>query len=225
MFALPFALTGALLAWRDAHFRFPIWQCASCGSLSRWWARVRRPWRLTAFWMPISTRAIGERRAATPAGLLSRKFRLGIHDCFVARVSVGRPRTGTVVLPACSGCACILFFYSFSKRFTTFRTLCSAFVWAWLRPARGLPCEASLDPRILWLTAAVHVWTAGFDIIYACQDYEFDCTRGTVQHSASDGHSRGAAGGPLPACPDDRMPACAGRTHFISACLSLGASL
>ena len=32
----------------------------------------------------------------------------------------------------------------------------------------------SLDPRILWLTAAVTFWTAGFDVIYSCQDYEFD---------------------------------------------------
>ena len=34
--------------------------------------------------------------------------------------------------------------------------------------------RGSLDPRILWLTAAVMFWTAGFDIIYSCQDYEFD---------------------------------------------------
>lgn len=34
--------------------------------------------------------------------------------------------------------------------------------------------RGSLDPRILWLTAAVTCWTAGFDVIYACQDYEFD---------------------------------------------------
>ena len=32
----------------------------------------------------------------------------------------------------------------------------------------------SLDPRILWLTAAVMFWTAGFDVIYSCQDFEFD---------------------------------------------------
>ena len=36
----------------------------------------------------------------------------------------------------------------------------------------------SLDPRILWLTAAVMFWTAGFDIIYSCQDYEFDSREG-----------------------------------------------
>ena len=34
--------------------------------------------------------------------------------------------------------------------------------------------RGSLDPRILWLTAAVTFWTAGFDIIYSCQDYDFD---------------------------------------------------
>ena len=34
--------------------------------------------------------------------------------------------------------------------------------------------RGSLDPCILWLTAAVTFWTAGFDVIYACQDYEFD---------------------------------------------------
>ena len=38
--------------------------------------------------------------------------------------------------------------------------------------------RGSLDPRILWLTAAVTLWTAGFDIIYACQDYAFDVQSG-----------------------------------------------
>ena len=38
--------------------------------------------------------------------------------------------------------------------------------------------RGSLDPRILWLTLAVTLWTAGFDIIYACQDYAFDVQSG-----------------------------------------------
>ena len=38
--------------------------------------------------------------------------------------------------------------------------------------------RGTLDPRILWLTAAVTLWTAGFDIIYACQDYAFDVHSG-----------------------------------------------
>ena len=34
--------------------------------------------------------------------------------------------------------------------------------------------RGSFDPRILLLTAAVTFWVAGFDVLYACQDYEFD---------------------------------------------------
>jgi 4-hydroxybenzoate polyprenyltransferase len=41
--------------------------------------------------------------------------------------------------------------------------------------AAWIAVRGSLDPRILWLTAAVMFWTAGFDVIYSCQDYEFDC--------------------------------------------------
>jgi 4-hydroxybenzoate polyprenyltransferase len=41
--------------------------------------------------------------------------------------------------------------------------------------AAWIAVRGSLDPRILWLTAAVTFWTGGFDVIYACQDYEFDC--------------------------------------------------
>jgi 4-hydroxybenzoate polyprenyltransferase len=34
--------------------------------------------------------------------------------------------------------------------------------------------RGSLSPVILWLTAAVTLWVGGFDILYACQDYDFD---------------------------------------------------
>ena len=47
--------------------------------------------------------------------------------------------------------------------------------------AAWIAVEGSLDLRILWLTAAVTFWTAGFDMIYSCQDYEFD--RGSGLHS------------------------------------------
>ena len=42
--------------------------------------------------------------------------------------------------------------------------------------AAWIAVRGSLDPRILILTAAVVFWGAGFDILYACQDYEFDCS-------------------------------------------------
>jgi 4-hydroxybenzoate polyprenyltransferase len=40
----------------------------------------------------------------------------------------------------------------------------------------------SFDWRILLLTAAVMLWTAGFDIIYSCQDYEFDLAEGLFSY-------------------------------------------
>ena len=44
--------------------------------------------------------------------------------------------------------------------------------------AAWIAVRGSLDPRILWLTAAVTFWTAGFDVIYACQDFDFDRAEG-----------------------------------------------
>jgi 4-hydroxybenzoate polyprenyltransferase len=40
--------------------------------------------------------------------------------------------------------------------------------------AAWIAVRGSLDPRILLLTAAVTFWGGGFDVLYACQDYEFD---------------------------------------------------
>ncbi len=69
-------------------------------------------------------------------------------------------------------------FYSFTKRFTSFSHLVLGFSLGIAPAAAWIAIRGSLDPRILWLTAAVTFWTAGFDIIYSCQDYEFDATRG-----------------------------------------------
>ncbi len=67
-----------------------------------------------------------------------------------------------------------MLFYSFTKRFTSFSHLVLGFALGIAPAAAWIAMRGSLDPRILWLTAAVTFWTAGFDIIYACQDYEFD---------------------------------------------------
>jgi 4-hydroxybenzoate polyprenyltransferase len=69
----------------------------------------------------------------------------------------------------------IVFFYSFTKRFTRYSHLVLGFSLGMAPAAAWIAVRGSLDPRILWLTAAVTFWTAGFDVIYACQDYEFDC--------------------------------------------------
>src|SRR5207248_6366963 len=44
--------------------------------------------------------------------------------------------------------------------------------------AAWIAVRGSFDPRILILTAAVTFWVAGFDVLYSCQDYDFDCRSG-----------------------------------------------
>jgi 4-hydroxybenzoate polyprenyltransferase len=71
--------------------------------------------------------------------------------------------------------------YSYTKRFTSWSHLVLGFALGIAPAAAWIAVEGTLDPRILWLTAAVTFWTAGFDIIYSCQDFEFD--RGAGLHS------------------------------------------
>ena len=72
----------------------------------------------------------------------------------------------------------IVFFYSFTKRFTSFSHLVLGFSLGIAPAAAWIAVRGSLDPRILWLTAAVTFWTAGFDVIYSCQDFDFDRSEG-----------------------------------------------
>ncbi len=75
----------------------------------------------------------------------------------------------------------VLLLYSFSKRFTRWSHFVLGFAMGIAPSAAWIAVRGSLDPRILLLTAAVTFWGAGFDVLYACQDYEFD--RQTGLHS------------------------------------------
>jgi 4-hydroxybenzoate polyprenyltransferase len=75
----------------------------------------------------------------------------------------------------------IILLYSYTKRFTRWSHLVLGFAMGIAPSAAWIAVRGSLDPRILLLTAAVTFWGAGFDVLYACQDYEFD--RKTGLHS------------------------------------------
>ena len=68
----------------------------------------------------------------------------------------------------------VLLLYSYSKRFTRWSHLILGFAMGMAPSAAWIAVRGSLDPRILLLTAAVTFWGAGFDVLYACQDYDFD---------------------------------------------------
>ena len=72
----------------------------------------------------------------------------------------------------------IVFFYSFTKRFTRWAHVVLGLAMGIAPAAAWIAVRGSFDPRILLLTGAVVFWGAGFDILYSCQDYEFDHSSG-----------------------------------------------
>jgi 4-hydroxybenzoate polyprenyltransferase len=177
VFALPFSLTGALLALRDARFQVPgfgwkvLWiVVAMVGARSAAMAFNRV--------VDASMDARNPRTSTRhlPAGLLSRGFAWA----FIAASSAIFIAAAAALNPLCLKLAPlalgIVFLYSFTKRFTSFSHLVLGFSLGIAPAAAWIAVRGELDPRILWLTAAVTFWTAGFDIIYSCQDYEFDTT-------------------------------------------------
>jgi 4-hydroxybenzoate polyprenyltransferase len=68
----------------------------------------------------------------------------------------------------------ILFFYSFTKRFTNWSHLFLGFALGVAPAAAWIAITGHLDLRMLILCGAVTLWVAGFDVLYACQDVEYD---------------------------------------------------
>ena len=176
VFALPFALTGALLAFRESGFHAPdLWRTLLWIVVAMVGARSAAMAFNRLVDSEIDSRNPRTSMRHLPAGQLSRGFAWG----FVIASSALFFFAAWALNPLCLRLAplalAIVFFYSFTKRFTTFAHLVLGFSLGIAPAAAWIAVRGELDPRILWLTAAVTCWTAGFDIIYSCQDYDFDC--------------------------------------------------
>jgi 4-hydroxybenzoate polyprenyltransferase len=179
VFALPFALTGALLAFRESGYA-----AAEIGAKLAWIVVAMVGARSAAMAFnrlvdaPIDGRNPRTRMRHLPAGMLSHSFGWG----FVAAASALFFVAAGALNPLCLKLAPValgtVFVYSFTKRFTSFSHLVLGFSLGIAPAAAWIAVRGSLDPRILWLTAAVMFWTAGFDVIYSCQDFEFDSAEG-----------------------------------------------
>ena len=179
VFALPFALTGALLAWREGGLTAAqVWPKLLWIVVAMVAARSAAMAFNRLVDADLDARNPRTRMRHLPAGLLSRGFTWG----FVAAAGLGFLLAARQLNPLCFRLAPValgvVFFYSFTKRFTSFSHLVLGFCLGIAPAAAWIAMRGSLDPRILWLTAAVTFWTAGFDMIYACQDYEFDIETG-----------------------------------------------
>ena len=176
VFALPFALTGALLAWQRAPFEWRqiLWvivAMVSARSAAMGFNRLADA-KMDALNPRTAMREI-------PRGLLSRRdaaiFVVASSIVFVS-ASFQLNRTCGWLSPVALA---IVFWYSLAKRYTSYTqaflglAMAVAPVGGWL--AAGGPIGAP-EPWLLGL--AIGLWVGGFDILYACQDVEFDRANG-----------------------------------------------
>jgi 4-hydroxybenzoate polyprenyltransferase len=170
VFALPFALLGALLAargWPTAHQLFWI-VVAMIGARSAAMSFNRLIDRKIDADNPRTA------NRALPAGTLSVGFVTLFATASSAVLVFAAYQLNTLAFQLSPLALVVLFVYSYTKRFTVLSHVVLGFCLGMAPAAAWIAVRGSLDLSILLLTGAVTLWTAGFDILYACQDVEFD---------------------------------------------------
>ena len=180
VFALPFALTGALLALN----RLDEWTPATIGRRIGWIvvAMVAARSAAMGFNRLADARhdALNPRTAMRelPRGLMTRREAAA----FVLVSSVVFIVAAWMLGPICFVLApvalAIVFWYSLAKRFTTYTQLFLGLAMA-VAPAGGWLAAGGRSGLEPWLLgAAIGTWVGGFDVLYACQDLAFDREHG-----------------------------------------------
>jgi 4-hydroxybenzoate polyprenyltransferase len=118
---------------------------------------------------------------ALPAGQLSPLFVVTFVIVSSAIFVVAAAQLNRLALWLSPVALAVLLLYSYTKRFTRWSHLVLGFALGIAPSAAWIAVRGSLDLRILLLTAAVTFWVGGFDVLYACQDFDFD--RDTGLHS------------------------------------------
>lgn len=179
VFALPFALLAALLAWQRLDSPFS-WR--QLGGILLCMVTARSA--AMAFNRIVDRKFDAENprtaKRHLPAGLLSLPtvmlFTLLCSAGFVASTLIFLPNRWPLILSM----PVLLFLlgYSYAKRFTMW---CHYWLSAalMLSPiAAWVAIRGTVEPPALWLAGAVFFWVGGFDILYACQDVEYDQSKG-----------------------------------------------
>jgi len=170
IFALPFALCGAMLAAGGLpathQLAWIIVAMISARSAAMAFNRVADA--------AIDSANPRTRARALPAGALTPAFvtTFVVLSCAVFLLAASQLNHLTFILSPVA--LAVVLLYSYTKRFTRWSHLVLGFALGIAPAAAWIAVRGSLDPRILLLTAAVTFWVGGFDVLYACQDYEFD---------------------------------------------------
>jgi 4-hydroxybenzoate polyprenyltransferase len=174
VFALPFALTGALLAARATQHGWPTWRQVL------WIVAAMVAARSAAMAMNriVDLRYDREnprtKQRALATGALSLQFAWFFTLSAVAVFFVSAWQLNPLALKLAPLAITILFFYSFTKRFTNWSHLFLGFALGISPAAAWIAITGGLDMRMLILCGAVTLWVGGFDVLYACQDVDYD---------------------------------------------------
>jgi 4-hydroxybenzoate polyprenyltransferase len=180
VFALPFALTGALLALHKS----PDWTAASVAGRIAWIVVAMVAARSAAMGfnrlVDASHDALNPRTSMRelPRGLMTR----GEARLFVAASSIVFVVAAWKLGPVCFALSpialAIVFWYSLAKRFTSYTQLFLGLAMA-VAPVGGWLAAGGRGGWEPWLLGlAIGTWVGGFDVLYACQDLEFDRAHG-----------------------------------------------
>jgi len=174
IFALPFALTAALLAAQGLPAgRTLLWifvamvAARSCAMAFNRWADAE-----------FDAANPRTKNRAIPVGLLSREFVLGFTVVTAIVFVLSAAQLNSLTLDLSPFVLVVLLGYSYTKRVTRWSHLVLGLALGLAPAAAWIAVRGSLDPRILVLTAAVTLWVGGFDVLYACQDFQHDRTAG-----------------------------------------------
>src|SRR5215470_13072489 len=174
VFALPFALTGALLAARATVHGWPTWRQVLWIVVAMVAARSAAMTINRIADLRYDKENPRTKTRALATGALSVPFAWSFTIAAVALFFVSAWRLNLLALKLAPLAMVILFFYSYTKRFTNWSHLFLGFALGISPAAAWIAITGSLDWRMLILCAAVTLWVGGFDVLYSCQDVEFD---------------------------------------------------
>jgi len=174
LFALPFALTGALLAARAKQHGWPTLRQILWIVIAMVAARSAAMTLNRIADLRYDKENPRTKMRALATGALSVSFAWMFTLAAVALFFVAAWQLNPLALKLAPLAMAILFFYSYTKRFTTWSHLFLGFALGISPAAAWIAITGSLDWRMLILCAAVTLWVGGFDVLYACQDIEFD---------------------------------------------------
>jgi 4-hydroxybenzoate polyprenyltransferase len=179
VFALPFALMGALLAARysqvsSAAGNWPTWRQLAWIIVAMIGARSAAMTMNRIIDLRYDRENPRTRTRALATGALTVQFAWIFTAAAAAVLAIAAWQLNPLALKLSPVALAVLFFYSYTKRFTSWSHLVLGFCLGMSPAAAWIAIAGSLDPRMLILCAAVTLWVGGFDVLYACQDIEYD---------------------------------------------------